>query len=204
MTLLEAKDLVLPYGTSLQKKINFKFESYKPYVLFGPSGSGKTTFYKLVAGYVIPKSGYLLLNNDRLPQSPDRRRLYLSQDLDLFPWWSIEDQLRQLPMRPSQPEIENALRKVGYQQSTRLKPDEISKGMQKKVSLARAFLLNPKILILDETMSSLDSENRNSILEELKLWQKQQKNIVIFISHFASEFNGSEYAPVNFLGLTDS
>lgn len=133
-------------------------------VLLGPSGSGKTTFLRIVAGLEQPSSGVV--------QTAPQKLAFVFQEPRLIPWCSVRENLEfAAPDRP----FDALLAKLGLSGFEDYRPAELSGGMQQRVNLARALLVQPRLLILDEAFTSLDLPVKMRILTDLhKLWNEQR------------------------------
>jgi NitT/TauT family transport system ATP-binding protein len=155
--------------------------------LLGPSGSGKTTILRLVAGLTPPDRGGVT----GAPGGTGRG--YVFQESHLMPWKSVFDNVA-LPLRilgasraVTEKSVESALDLVGLKAQSRLMPHELSGGMKMRVSLARALVSEPKLLLLDEPFSALDEFSRYHLGEELRrIWLEKQFT-VLFVTHSVSE-----------------
>jgi len=157
--------------------------------LLGPSGSGKTTILKLIAGLENPSSGVV-----QVPQNHNRfGRGYVFQEPHLMPWRTVLEnvalplELLKVPSPEQKAKALESLELVGLAQSQHLFPHELSGGMRMRVSLARALVSKPQLLLLDEPFSALDEPTRYHLAEELrKIWIQKQMTIV-FVTHSLSE-----------------
>jgi NitT/TauT family transport system ATP-binding protein len=163
--------------------------------IVGPSGCGKSTLLRLIAGLVEPTSGALSVAGCR-PAAGGRKAARLSfvfQDATLLPWRSVRDNVRlplELDNRPRQERkmlVERVLNMVGLSDFERRYPSELSGGMRMRVSLARALVTEPELLLMDEPFGALDDITRQMLNEELaKLWAARRWTGV-FVTHNISE-----------------
>ena len=153
--------------------------------LVGPSGCGKSTVLKLIAGLVAPSNGYL--------ESPgvagDRDLAYVFQDAALMPWATVLDnvhlplKLKGQSLRASRSRIQAALNLVTLQGFEQSYPRELSGGMKMRVSIARALVTQPHVLLMDEPFGALDEMSRSRLNSDLlKLWE-QHHWTVVFVTH---------------------
>ncbi len=132
-------------------------------VLLGPSGSGKTTFLNIVSGLQKPTGGNLQVAADRIG--------FVFQEARLIPWCTVKENLAFVAEKQPYQELLKTLGLAGFEQYF---PDELSGGMQQRVNLARALLVDPDLLILDETFTSLDIDVKLQILHDLsRHWEKR-------------------------------
>ncbi|WP_397452588.1 ABC transporter ATP-binding protein [Pseudomonas sp. NA-150] len=146
--------------------------------LLGPSGCGKSTLLRLVAGLEPADSGSLQADGEAIKR-PDPSRVVVFQDPTLYPWRRVWDNVaigleaRGL-LKGEKGRVDAALAKVGLRQFARAFPHQLSGGMAQRVSLARALVNEPRLLILDEPLGKLDSLTRIAMQAELtQLWQRQ-------------------------------
>lgn len=158
----------------------------------GPSGSGKSTLLKLIAQLETPEAGTI-----RLHPSPEKGDVgYVFQDATLLPWLTVEENVY-LPFKlgclPNIPKTEKrkathlALDRCRFTESRSLYPSQLSGGMKMRTSIARAWVTNPKLILMDEPFSALDERSRDELQEELRgLWKKNRPTI-LFVTHSLSE-----------------
>lgn len=156
-------------------------------VIEGPSGSGKTTLARILCGHLKPESGRVLVGGVDITGKPNRNVFLVSQDSDLFPWQTVErhlsfvDELHGSKSRRLTP-IEVA-RMMKLEPVLRSYPKALSGGMQKRLALARALVLDPKVLVLDEVFGAQDQMLRQDLLAELRpLWARLETTVLI-VSH---------------------
>ncbi len=157
-------------------RVSFSTEPGEFVALLGPSGCGKSTLLRLVAGLEPPAAGRLLTDG-RPISGPDPSRVVVFQDPTLFPWRTVRDNVAlgleaQGLMKTHAGRIAEALELVGLAGFAGAYPHQLSGGMAQRVSLARALVNDPALLILDEPLGKLDSLTRISMQSELvRLWQ---------------------------------
>jgi NitT/TauT family transport system ATP-binding protein len=161
--------------------------------LLGPSGCGKSTGLRLIAGLNAPTSGMVHVA-DRVKAAGGRRSIgFVFQEPTLMPWASVRDNVR-LPLKlahaPSEEantRIDQALAQVGLSEFAKAFPRELSGGMKMRVSLARALVTDPDILLMDEPFAALDEITRFRLNNDLlTLWRNLRKT-VIFVTHSVFE-----------------
>ena len=193
---LTCQDLCKTYQTkngsiSAIEDVSFRVKEEEFVCIVGPSGCGKTTLLKLIAGLLEPTSGQILFGQDS--QNGISRSALVFQEHGLFPWMTVLDNVAfGLEMRGkgkkerwdlSRPFIE----KVGLSKFINNYPHELSVGMRQRVGIARAFVSNPQILLMDEPFGSLDAQTKLILQEELlKIWREDQK-CVVYITHDIEE-----------------
>ena len=163
--------------------------------LLGPSGCGKTTLLNLIAGFLMPDSGEIVIAGKRVTFTPTYRREigFMFQSYALFPHMSVAANVGYgLRMRRiAKPEITrrvaDALALVKLSGLEDRKPRELSGGQQQRVALARALVIRPKVLLLDEPLSALDRNLRATMQIEIKDIQRKLGITTIFVTHDQSE-----------------
>jgi NitT/TauT family transport system ATP-binding protein len=159
--------------------------------IVGPSGCGKTTLLKTIAGLIKPSSGSI---DFAAPPPHDRPRSALVfQDHGLFPWMTVLDnvafglEMRKVSLRERRDQARSFIEKVGLTSFAKNYPDTLSIGMRQRVGIARAFVSDPQILLMDEPFGSLDAQTRLVLQEELlRIW-KDQKKLVVHVTHDIEE-----------------
>ena len=161
--------------------------------LLGPSGCGKSTALRLIAGLASPTSGALKVSH-RAARADGRHPIgFVFQEPTLMPWASVRENVR-LPLKlahaaavDADRRTEEALAQVGLSEFADAYPRELSGGMKMRVSLARALVTDPDILLLDEPFAALDEITRFRLNNDLlDLWRKLGKTI-IFVTHSVFE-----------------
>jgi NitT/TauT family transport system ATP-binding protein len=156
----------------------------KMYALVGPSGVGKSTFAHLLSGHLEPDSGTITLGTKAITK-PLRDIFIVHQEDDLFPWLTVMDQLKFVGATE---EVINSLLKIfKLDDSKDLYPHELSGGMKKRLALIRAELVGAKVLILDETLSSLNKTMLDKILSEMIPRWREQRLTILFITHHLND-----------------
>ncbi len=165
------------------------------FTLLGPSGCGKTTLLRLVAGFEMPTSGTILLDNQDFTHLPPNQRPVntVFQSYALFPHLTVRENIGfSLKMqRRTRSEIadrtDQMLDLVKMEQFADRKTAQLSGGQQQRVALARALAPQPKVLLLDEPLSALDLKLRKEMQIELKRLQKETGITFVFVTHDQEE-----------------
>ena len=165
-------------------------------VLFGPSGAGKTQTLNAIAGLTTPDSGRIVLGADTFFRSgqngsafnlpPRRRRVgYVFQQYALFPHMTaLENVAYALWRRPGARErAEELLERMHLAQQSSRYPHELSGGQQQRVAIARALAMRPRVLLMDEPFSALDSPTRQRLHQDLIALQQEERLIVVYVTH---------------------
>jgi len=159
--------------------------------LLGPSGCGKTTVLNVLGGLDQYYLGEVRIDGQLLPRngSPPFRVGYVFQEPRLLPWLTVRDNIHfalgsaGIPRDTWRERTETWLRRVGLSDFAQAHPHELSGGMQQRTSIARAFAVEPEILLMDEPFSGLDELTARTMRrEQLALWQETRKT-VIFVTH---------------------
>jgi NitT/TauT family transport system ATP-binding protein len=161
--------------------------------LLGPSGCGKSTALRLIAGLTEPSSGTVSVSRRASEAHAGHSIGFVFQEPTLMPWASVRDNVR-LPLRlahvpaaEADQRIGEALAQVGLAEFTEAYPRELSGGMKMRVSLARALVTSPDILLMDEPFAALDEITRFRLNNDLlELWRKLHMTI-IFVTHSVFE-----------------
>jgi NitT/TauT family transport system ATP-binding protein len=158
----------------------------------GPSGCGKSTLLNIIAGLDRPSKGEVMLNG-RLVTEPGPDRIMVFQDNALFPWLKVIENVQfglKIAGVEKQKRYQISMRYLDMMQLTKFAEAytyQLSGGMKQRVSLARALVMDPEILLMDEPFAALDSQTRDLLLVELQLiWAKTRKTI-LFVTHNISE-----------------
>ena len=172
-------------GREVLSGLNFRIFPHEVVGLLGKSGMGKTTILKLVAGIEAPDQGTVIVHARRIG--------YVFQEPRLLPWKTALENIA-LPLQamniPGKKTLEKArelLELMGLSEFSHYYPAKLSGGMKQRVSLARAFAVDPEILLLDEPFSSLDIELKNDFAVMLASRLKAQPATVLYVSHAPEE-----------------
>ena len=163
--------------------------------LLGPSGCGKTTLLNLVAGFLMPESGEIVIDGRRITDVPAYRREIgiMFQNYALFPHMNVAAnvgyglKMRRIAKAEIARRTAEALALVKLAGLEDRRPRQLSGGQQQRVALARALVIRPKVLLLDEPFSALDRNLRASMQVELKEIQRKLGVTTIFVTHDQSE-----------------
>jgi NitT/TauT family transport system ATP-binding protein len=160
--------------------------------IVGPSGCGKTTFLSVVDGLIAATAGRILVDG-RAVTKPGPDRAVVFQDASLLPWRTVLNNVvyglecLNVARREAQERAGHFIEMVGLTGFEHHYPHELSGGMQQRVNLARALVVDPEILLMDEPFASLDAQTRELMQEELlRIWLKAKKT-VLFVTHQIDE-----------------
>lgn len=178
--------------TAALSDVSFTLTAGEFVCLLGPSGCGKSTVLNLIAGFEQASTGRVLLDGHPIREpGPDRGMVF--QQPMLLPWLSVRDNITLGPrlagLTPARylPEAERYLRLVGLQDFADHAPWQLSGGMRQRAALARAWLPNPEILLMDEPFAALDAQTRLAMQELLhNIWQTTGTTL-LFVTHDVDE-----------------
>jgi NitT/TauT family transport system ATP-binding protein len=161
--------------------------------LLGPSGCGKSTALRLIAGLNAPTSGTVRVAHRAGEAGAGHTIGFVFQEPTLMPWTSVRENVRlplklaRLPAAEANARVDEALAQVGLAEFAGAFPRELSGGMKMRVSLARALVTDPDILLMDEPFAALDEITRFRLNDDLlALWRNLRKT-VIFVTHSVFE-----------------
>lgn len=158
----------------------------------GPSGCGKSTLLKLIAGLVPASHGQIQVNG-MTPQNAREMMSFIFQDATLLPWRTVEQnvglglELEYAARAIRRERVMKMLDLVGLRDVARSYPRQLSGGMKMRVSIARALVSRPRILLMDEPFAALDEMTRDRLNEELLRLHDEQKWTVLFVTHSVAE-----------------
>ena len=176
------------YSPTILNGINLKVDEGEFVCLVGPSGCGKSTFLKILVNLSMPTSGEVLFNGKTVTKT-EPSRLMVFQKGALFPWLNVRDN------------VEFGLKTAGIKKEERALMSEkfldmmqltdyadspvrlLSGGMYQRAAIARALVMDPEVLCMDEPFSSLDPQTRNDLIMETQLLWKKTKKTIIFVTH---------------------
>jgi spermidine/putrescine transport system ATP-binding protein len=175
--------------------IDLSVASGEFFSLLGPSGCGKTTTLRLIAGFEQPTSGQILLDGVDVSQVPPHRRNVntVFQSYALFPFLTAFDNVafglrrRSVSMAELKRRVNEALDLVKMTSYANRRPGQLSGGQQQRIALARALVLNPAVLLLDEPLGALDAKLRRSLKVELKALQERVGITFLYVTHDQEE-----------------
>lgn len=193
-------DVTKEYGTKrVVDRIRFNIEDGQIVVLLGLSGCGKTTTLKMINRLEPVTDGYILVDGEDIMKQDIiayRRKIgYVLQNTGLFPHMTVEENLsllQELEKFDENTIIENNRRllemvNIEYEEYKDRYPHQLSGGQRQRIGVARAFALNPEIILMDEPFSAVDPLVRVMLQEELLKIQKKEKKTIVFVTHDISE-----------------
>jgi len=172
--------------------VNLKIMDGEFVSIVGPSGCGKTTFLSVVDGLLPSTAGRITLDG-KVVSKPGPDRAVVFQDASLLPWRTVTGNVlyglecQGMNSRQARERAQHFIEMVGLRGFEHHYPYELSGGMQQRVNLARALVMDPQILLMDEPFAALDAQTREVMQEELlQIWLRAKKT-VLFITHQINE-----------------
>ncbi len=184
----------MPDGSCVEalKNVSIDFRKGELLSILGPSGCGKTTLLNIIAGFLSPTSGEILLNKKAIT-GPDEKRGMVFQQGALFEWMNVRKNIafgpamKNLPAAQIKHRVDELLETVGLHEFADKAIYELSGGMQQRVALARCLANDPDVILMDEPLGALDALTREKMQSLiLKLWKETGKTIIL-ITHSVEE-----------------
>ncbi len=179
-----------PPATILQR-LDVRIASGEFICIVGPSGCGKTTLLNLLAGFLKPTTGRVILEGVKERKTPPIAMVF--QEYGLFPWRKVIDNvsfgldMAGVGKRERYEQARHYIQLVGLAGYESHYPHELSGGMKQRVAIARALANDPEVLLMDEPLGSLDAQTRVILQRELvEIWQKTKKTVV-YVTHSIDE-----------------
>jgi sulfonate transport system ATP-binding protein len=175
--------------TALQKT-NLLINDHEIISLVGQSGCGKSTLLRIIGGLEKASTGFIKLNN-KIIKKPSSNIGMVFQDPRLMPWLNVYDNIKLSILNENKKQqkvkISKTLQKVGLESCEKLWPRELSGGMAQRVAIARALVREPKVLLLDEPFSALDSFTKTNLHQHVKELWASLKLTIIMVTHDINE-----------------
>jgi NitT/TauT family transport system ATP-binding protein len=198
MSHIEIHDVSLVYETPAGhvlavEGVNLDMEESQFLCLLGPSGCGKSTLLNIVAGFLTPTSGEILIGGKAVNGSGTDRGVVFQDFAQLFPWRtalgnvSFGLEMKGIPKEEREAIALNQLKLVKLDKFVKSYPHHLSGGMQQRVAIARALAYNPSVLLMDEPFAALDALTRDEMQRLLAdVWRETRKT-VIYVTHNVAE-----------------
>lgn len=183
-------------GGPVLADISFKIREGECVGLTGPSGCGKSTLAQIGAGFVTPSSGEVLVEGRNLTSTPSRAVALIHQEADLFPWLKVEKQILFAQQKSDTSKVRDLISLVKLSGFEKYYPNQLSGGMKKRLALARGLAINPKLLILDESFSSLDANLKYDLYRDLRLIWEKTKTTILLITHDSKDLQNLAHREV--------
>ena len=184
--MLSCENITKSYDSLVLSNFNLIVDSNEIVALLGPSGSGKSTLLRIICGLEKSDSGKILFNGVDLEEMPPEKRGIgmVFQNLALFPHLNVYDNIKfGLPVNNSINKISEILELVGLKDFGSRKIQTLSGGESQRVALARSLIAEPKMILLDEPLSSLDSSIKESLSLEVRKMIKSLSIPAIYVTH---------------------
>jgi ABC-type Fe3+/spermidine/putrescine transport system ATPase subunit len=185
------------------ENLSFEVENKEIVTLLGPNGCGKTTLLNLISGLAWQDSGNIYIDNvivsgkagsKKVNLRPSERKVgYVFQTVSLFPHMRVADNVAyglkalRLPKKEVTTRTNNLLEFVGLREYAKFYPSQLSGGQKQRVALARSLATEPRVLLLDEPVSAVDPQLRESFRVELKNYLRKLEITVLYVTHNLSE-----------------
>jgi len=199
-TRIEITNLVKTFGsgpgaTRAVDELSITIEPGELFFLLGPSGCGKTTLLRMIAGFIDPTSGRISFNGRGVTHEPPNKRNtgMVFQSYALWPHMTVADnvgfglKVRKVGASERAARIKEALASVQMERYAQRRPNQLSGGQQQRVSLARALVIKPDVLLLDEPLSNLDAKLRNELRLEIRRICKSAGITTVYVTHDQKE-----------------
>jgi ABC-type sugar transport system ATPase subunit len=194
--MLQVNQLSFSYPNEVQdvlKNIDFSLESGKILAIVGPSGCGKTTLLKLIYGLLAPSKGDIKWNSEAIPNPKDvlvpgfSKMKFVEQDFNLMPYIKVYENMQQHILHLTEEEREPILKYwldfLNIQHIETKKAKDLSGGQMQRVAIAKAFIANAELLLLDEPFSNLDTVTKSYLISDLKRIIKEKNTSAIVVVH---------------------
>jgi NitT/TauT family transport system ATP-binding protein len=175
------------------RDVNFSIAPGEFFCLLGPSGCGKSTVLRMIAGFLPPTSGDILVRGERIKGPGLDRAVVFQGDAALFNWLTVEENVAFGPRMQGVPAeryrriVAENIRLVGLEGFEQYQPHQLSGGMRQRLQIARVLANDPGILLMDEPFGALDAQTRDIMQQELsRIWNASKKT-VLFITHDIEE-----------------
>jgi len=199
--LLEIDNVFKSYGKAVAVNgVSLNIEKGERVVILGPSGCGKTTILRMVAGFIHPDKGriaidgFAVANNGKCLVEPENRQVgMVFQDLALWPHMNVYENLafglkaKKVSKKERRGRIDEILEKVQMTPFRNAYPGDLSGGQQQRIALARALVMQPKILLMDEPLSSLDIDLNLLLRREIVSLQEEFGITMLYVTHDRDE-----------------
>lgn len=202
MNRLAIKNLTVAYeNKKVIDKLNINIKESKLTVLLGPSGCGKSTLLSAISGLIVPSEGSIeyrqreLYCRDNKTNIPVEKRNigYVFQNYALWPHMTVYDNIayplkvKKINKQDIREKVNNILNIVGLSDREKSYPGQLSGGEKQRVAFARAIVLEPDILLLDEPLANLDANLKKHLLSQIKKIQQELQTTMIYVTHDQSE-----------------
>ena len=198
---LQLKNLYKKYqDNTVVNNFNIDVEKGELISILGPSGCGKTTTLRMIAGFITPTSGDIFLSGEKITDYPPETRPVSTvfQNYALFPHLTVYENIeyglryplkvgKKLDKKEKKERTQKMINLVNLKGLENRRIDQLSGGQQQRVALARSLVLEPKVLLLDEPLSNIDTKLRETVRNEIRRIQKKLGITMIFVTHDQEE-----------------
>ena len=198
---LQLKNLYKKYqNNTVVNNFNIDVEKGELISILGPSGCGKTTTLRMIAGFIAPTSGEIFLSEEKITDYPPEIRPVSTvfQNYALFPHLTVYENIeyglryplkvgKKLDKKEKKERTQKMISLVNLKGLENRRIDQLSGGQQQRVALARSLVLEPKVLLLDEPLSNIDTKLRETVRNEIRRIQKKLGITMIFVTHDQEE-----------------
>ena len=198
---LQLKNLYKKYqNNTVVNNFNIDVEKGELISILGPSGCGKTTTLRMIAGFIAPTSGEIFLSEEKITDYPPEIRPVSTvfQNYALFPHLTVYENIeyglryplkvgKKLDKKEKKERTQKMINLVNLKGLENRRIDQLSGGQQQRVALARSLVLEPKVLLLDEPLSNIDTKLRETVRNEIRKIQKELGITMIFVTHDQEE-----------------
>jgi len=195
--MIKLKNISINLGDFSLRDVNLEIAAGEFFSILGPTGTGKTVILEMIAGMYQPESGKILIQDKDAENIPPEKRGigFVYQDYALFPHLNVYKnisfgpQLRKVPPEEIQEGVQKLAEMLAITHLLQRYPGTLSGGEQQRVSLARALILKPRIMLMDEPFSALDPNTKKTLCQELKRIHEEFKCTIVHVTH---DFNEAE------------
>jgi len=198
---LQLKNLYKKYqNNTVVNNFNIDVKKGELISILGPSGCGKTTTLRMIAGFIAPTSGEIFLSEEKITDYPPEIRPVSTvfQNYALFPHLTVYENIeyglryplkvgKKLDKKEKKERTQKMINLVNLKGLENRRIDQLSGGQQQRVALARSLVLEPKVLLLDEPLSNIDTKLRETVRNEIRKIQKKLGITMIFVTHDQEE-----------------
>ena len=180
------------HTTQVLDSVNMQIKPGELTCLLGPSGCGKSTLLNIIAGFVKPTAGYVMVDQHQV-KKPGADRGVVFQQYSLLPWKTTFQnvelglKIKGVPKAERKDMVDEYLNLVGLVKYRNAYPNQLSGGMQQRASIVRALVNSPSVLLMDEPFAALDAQTRHMMQELLLTIWSTLKTTVIFVTHDIEE-----------------
>ncbi|MEE2709642.1 MAG: ABC transporter ATP-binding protein [Gemmatimonadota bacterium] len=177
------------------RTVSLDIQKGELFFMLGPSGCGKTTLLRMIAGFYLPTAGRILFDERDISRTPPHKRNagMVFQNYALWPHMTVRENvayglsLRKIPTGERRQRVNEALYMVRMKRYADRAPNQLSGGQQQRIALARALVINPDVVLLDEPLSNLDAKLRVEMRDEIRRIHDEIGATMIYVTHDQKE-----------------